>query len=71
MAVKSGFNSDLVKKFYPSVGSPAKVKKDEVGAPDHEGFKGVIDVVEELSKSNFVERNRLSKIQRIQNENQE
>ena len=70
VAVKLGFNSDLVKKFYPSVGSPAKVEKDEVDAPDHEGFKGVIDLVEELSKSNFAERKRLSKLQRIQIENQ-
>ena len=71
VAVKLGLNSDLVKKFYPSVGSLTKVEKDEVDAPDHEGFKGVIDVVEELSKSNFAERKRLSKLQRIKNENQE
>ena len=71
MVVKSGFDSDLVKKFYPSVGSLAKVEKDEVDAPDHECFNGVIDVVEELSKRNFAERKRLSKMQRIQNENQE
>ena len=55
----------MVKKFYPSVGSLAKVEKDEVDAPDHEGFKGVIDVVEELSKSNFAERKRLSKCRRF------
>ena len=31
----------------------------------------MIDVVEELLKTNFAERKRLSKMQRIQNENQE
>ena len=47
------------------------MEKDEVAAPDHEGLKGVIEVVEELTKGKFAQRKRLSKLQRIKNENQE
>ena len=61
----------LVKKVSLLVGSPAKVEKDEVAAPDNEGLKGVIEVVEELTKGKFVQRKKLSELQRIKDENQE
>jgi len=61
----------LVKRVSPSERSPTKVEKDVVAAADLEGFKGVLGVVEELTKGKFAQRKRLSKLQRIKNENQE
>ena len=57
----------LVKKVCPSEGSPANVEKGDVAVSDNEVNKGVIDLVEEWMKI----RKRLSKLQRIKNENQE